>query len=567
MRSSTLIKQVKLLDIDLNIHYAKTNPVEERLRQECEESFHRFVEVFWHVVEGDNEFKRGTHIDALCAHLEACFDGTIKKLIINIPPRHSKSSLCSVFFPAWAWTKSPGLSFLNISGQIDLAIRDNVNCRRIIMSEEYRKLWGREFFIYKDMNSKQRFRNNRGGEKIVKSITSSSMGEGGDFRIIDDPNPSQDIKSDVTREGTNETFSSAISTRRKNIQRDCLILTQQRIHENDLTGHIMEMGYDNVVHLFMPFEYEVARKCITVPLKGMTEPWQDPRTVEGQILWPEIYTTKQLIEEVKRPLSPYHRAAQLQQRPAPQEGGLFKREWFCYWDKPLPKFRLTLQSWDTALSLSEDACESAMTTWGVFTNDEGQRCVMLLNAWSGKLEQPELRQMIFRCSRNYYNKSHEGMERQGPKPTYLVIEKAANGIAMIQDLQRMGVEAIGFDPKNHGLKNEFNQSATSKFSRAALMSPFFEQRQIYFPVHGETKQPIPSAQTLIDQALIFPRGRQKDIIDSMSQAFIFMRQFCDLHIRGEEPELDYPRFKDYTPYDHATQLYENRIKAPGHNMK
>lgn len=543
---------------------------EHVIKQKCETSLYEFVKRFWYVVEGENTFHDNWHIDVICQHLQACVEGRIKKIIINIPPRHMKSLLCCVFFPAWVWCTKPHLKFFGLSGAMKLAIRDNVKCRRLIQSTEYQKYWGNQFDICADSNTKQRFENNRGGQKLIQSIMSSSMGEGGHFLIMDDPNSSQDIDSEVMREGTNDSFDNAIGIRRDNTERSVLIVIQQRIHEMDLTGHILQKEYPDLVHLMLPLEFEPDRKCKTIPLAGMTTPWEDPRTEKDEILWPSRFSRTYIDNDLKKTIqSDYHRAAQFQQRPAPAEGGIFKKEWFMLWEeKYLPRCEFVIQSWDTALSIREDACESGMTVWGIFKDDANQNRIILLNCWSGRLEHPDLRKMIIRCSNNYFTSSFESPERQGPRPDILLIEDAYNGKALIHDLRVANINVTAFDPKNHGLKSEAGQKATSKIARARLASLLCEQKLVYLPLkpNSNTKELCSFAEKLLNSTLLFPRGGNKDLIDSMSQAFIFMRKHELIHLRGEAPESFMPEWKGYEPYDHRTQV-EDRLDNPAFNQK
>ena len=487
-RNNDAHKRILLLKDYFKNHDDQLTDEELKHREKCEKSLHQFVMHFWHVVEGNNPFVDGRHIHAICDHLELGVSGKIQHLILNMPPRHMKSLLCSVFFPAWVWTTCPHLSFLNISGDMDLAIRDNVNCRRIIMSPEFKHYWGSKFFLFKDVNAKKRYKNTQGGEKIIKSITSSSMGEGAHIKILDDPNSSQDIDSETTRERTNNIIDRAISTRNKPGGINFSILVQQRIHELDATGHVLSLAHEGMVHLVLPLEYDSTRRCITVPLKGMKKPWEDFRSKDGEILWPELYDEK-AINKLKIGLnSDYHRSSQLQQRPSPATGTIIKREWFKVWRDDLPNCEYVIQSWDTAVSNAITACDSAVTTWGLFRNDVGHWNIILLNAWSGKLQQPDLRKMVKKCYYNYYTSSFESPHYEGPQPTVTIIEEVGNSLGLIDDLRRGGMFIHGFKPKNHGVKNENNAVPGSKRGRARLVSPLIENGLVW--IQGEDSNKV-----------------------------------------------------------------------------
>lgn len=508
---------------------------QEHHKKACEGSLYEFMLYTWHIVEGDNPFYDGEHIRAICAHLEAGLTGEIKHLVLNMPPRHMKSLLCSVFFPAWVWTTMPNLSFLNISGDMDLAIRDNVNCRRILTSEEYRNYWGNDFGLLRDVNAKKRFKNTKGGEKIIKSITSSSMGEGAHIKILDDPNASQDIDSETTRTRTNNIIDRAISTRNKPGSIKFSVLVQQRLHEDDATGHFLGLGHEKVCHLVLPLEFDPSRKCHTLKLKGMDKPWEDFRKKEGDILWPELYTP-QMIKELKIGLnSDYHRASQLQQRPSPAQGSIIKREWFKVWRDEIPECEYIIQSWDTAVSNQITACDSAMTTWGIFRNDHGHYNIILLNAWSGKLEQPDLRHMVKKCYHNYYTRNFDRDIIDGMKPTLTLIEEVGNSLGLIQDLRRGGIPIHGFKPKSHGVKNESRVVPGSKVGRARLASQYIENGLVWIPTRYPDYTKVTQASfEFVDAALKFPFGGGRDFVDSMSQAFLYIMKLGLVSMKGEE---------------------------------
>jgi len=536
------------------IHHTLTD---EQLahKKKCELSLFEFMRYTWHIVEGDNPFFDGKHIRAICAHLEAGLQGKINYLVLNMPPRHMKSLLCSVFFPAWVWTIKPHLSFLNISGDMDLAIRDNVNCRRIIVSDEYKFYWGKDFHLYKDVNAKKRFKNTKGGEKIIKSMTSSSMGEGAHIKVLDDPNASQDIDSETTRNRTNNTMDRCISTRNKPGEIKFTILVQQRIHEDDATGHFISLRHKNVAHLVLPLEYDPSMHCKTVPLTANSnKPWEDFRTKPGQILWPELYTPD-MIEELKKGLnSEYHRSSQLQQRPAPAQGTIIKREWFKVWKDRLPDCEYIIQSWDTAVSNEITACDSAMTTWGLFRNDNYHYNIILLNAWSGKLQQPDLRRMIKKCYHDYNTREFSAEIVDGSKPTVTIIEEVGNSMGLIQDLRRGGMFIHGFNPKSHGVKKENRVSPGAKVGRARLASQLIENGLVWLPARYPDYEKItPAAMDFAQAALKFPHGGGKDYVDSMSQAFLYIMKTNIVYMKGEELDetIDPKTLKTHT---HRTML-------------
>jgi len=545
-RVKNIYEEFSNLEKEFSLFKEALSKEEEQTRKNCETSLYFYVKTFWPILYPAFDYVDGWHIKAICDHLEAAYRGEITRLIINIPSRCMKSTICNIFFPSWVWAKEANLKFLNISGDYSLALRDNVKCRQLIQSDLYQRFWGHKVEISKDCNTKERYANTAGGEKLIKTIQGSAMGEGAHLVIVDDGNSSQDIFSTVRREYTNEVIDSTVSVRIDKVASDrsgSLIIIQQRLHEYDLSGHWLAKNDPAVVHLMLPMEFELKRKCSTVTLCGTKTTWEDPRTEEGELLWPEMFDEDSVETRKIGYGSAITIQAQMQQNPTPAGGNIIKREWFMPWKfKQMPHCEYVISSWDTALSTGEDACESAITTWGIFKNDMGFYNIILLNCWSGKLATPDLRKMIKKCAYNYYTFSHTAPDRMGPEPDLILIEKAANGQALIDDLRRGGLlKVIGFDPKNHGFKTENGVSPTSKVARTHYASMMIEQGLVWIPMSptGQYSKPYLFAEKFIEACLRYPRGTGKDILDSMSQAFIYMRKSGLLHHKGEEPEVDY----------------------------
>lgn len=519
-------------------------PEDQQIKDECESSLYNFVRHSWFLVEGENPYSDNWHIRALCDHLEACVDGKIKFLNINIPPRCMKSLLCNIFFPAWIWIKRPHAKIFCLSGSHKLAVRDSVKCRRLMQSSWFQNFWGDRVQFSTDVNTKERYANTRGGEKLVKSIQGSSIGEGGHFLIIDDGNMQQDITSKTTRDRTKEIVDSSFCIRQDNTDKAVLINIQQRLHEEDLTAHFLEKKLEGSVHLMLPMEFDPSRKCVTIPLKGMTTPWEDPRQAENDLLWPTRFNRKH-VERLKVFFgTPYNIASQLQQLPAPPSGNIFRREWFHIWrENRLPPLDMVIQSWDTALSIDVGACNSALTTWGLFEVN-GRKNIILLNSWQGKLEQPELRRMVKKSALNYFTMSPNEPDRSGAAADVVLIEEASGGLALIQDLRSSGLPIYGFNPRHHGLSNY--KHMTNKPDRARLASTLVEQGLVWFPQSPRDPAKLVSfAHALMESCIACPTGKNQDLIDSMSQAFIYIRKKGLLFPRGEEPNQVAPDWSTY----------------------
>lgn len=290
----------------------------------------------WHVVEPATPFVDGWHLHAICEHLEAVSRGEIRNLLINMPPRHAKSLLVSVFWPCWEWIGHPARRWLFSSYAISLSIRDSLKCRRLIESPWYRRNWGHVFQMAGDQNAKGRFENDKTGYRLATSVGGTATGEGGDYVVCDDPHSVLEAESDAVRAGTITWWDETMSTRGNDPKTVARVIVMQRVHEHDLAGHVLERG--GYEHLCLPAEYEGSAGTTSIG-------WRDPRTVEGELLWPERFGPEEL-EALKATLGIYATAGQLQQRPAPRGGGMFERAWFeivgalpvgCafvrYWDK------------------------------------------------------------------------------------------------------------------------------------------------------------------------------------------------------------------------------------------
>ena len=217
-------------------------------------SLSEFVRQAWLIVEPATLYVHGWHIDAIIEHLEAVTRGQIRNLIINVPPRHMKSLLVSVFWPAWEWLRWPQRRWLYASYSAQLSIRDSVKCRRLIESPWYQSRWADRFALTSDQNTKGRFDNDRSGYRIATSVGGSATGEGGDRIVCDDPNNVNEVESDSVRKATNDWFDVVMSTRVNDPKTTAKVVVMQRCHEQDLSGHLLEQG--GWEHLCLPAEYE-----------------------------------------------------------------------------------------------------------------------------------------------------------------------------------------------------------------------------------------------------------------------------------------------------------------------
>lgn len=284
----------------------------------CGRSLREFVRAAWSELEPDTPLKWNWHLDAICDHLEAVSRGQIRNLLVNIPPGCMKSMLVSVLWPAWEWATRPELRYLCASYDQALATRDNRRVRDLVQSEWYRARWP-HVRISDDQNQKTRFDTTAGGWRIGTSVGGRATGEHPHRKIVDDPHtPSQSL-SEAERAEVRHWFDNTLSTRGVALGAATVVI-MQRLHEQDLSGHILDGG--GFVHLCLPMRWEPGRMVAT-PLG-----WQDPREKAGELLWPEMFPGPVVDELVRTRLGSVGEAGQLQQRPAPSGGGMFRREWF-----------------------------------------------------------------------------------------------------------------------------------------------------------------------------------------------------------------------------------------------
>jgi predicted phage terminase large subunit-like protein len=299
-----------------------------------------FIEKVWHIVEPDFPLVWNWHLDELCLALEAVSRGELQRVIINIPPGTMKSLLVGVFWKAWEWASNPKLRYLNASYGAHLTIRDNLRLRDIVQSEWYQYHYGVEFAS--DQNAKELLKTTDGGWSFATSVGGAGTGEHPDRIVIDDPHTAEQARSDVERQKAANWFDRTASTRGL-MRSPAMILIMQRLHEDDLSGHLLKRG--GWVHLRFPMRYMVARPK-TDSDAGYTPDPRDHRTQAGDLLFPQLLPEEK-VRQVELDLGPYGTAGQLQQIPAPEGGGLFKREWFKFVDAA-PVVARRVRGWDTA---------------------------------------------------------------------------------------------------------------------------------------------------------------------------------------------------------------------------
>lgn len=510
--------------------------------EECETSLRAFVRASWAIIEPGVPYIHGMHIDAICEHLEAVSNGEIRQLIINMPPRHGKSTVLAVLWPAWVWITNPAKKWLYASYAENLSIRDSRKCRNLIRSPWYQKHWSGKFKIVTDQNEKRRFDNDKMGYRLATSVNGSNTGEGGDLIVYDDPNNVNEVDSDTIREGVNDWHDQTMTTRLNDPKTGARVVVQQRSHERDMTGHLLEKGGWDL--LMLPAEYEG-------PTKATSIGWVDPRSKFGELLAPERFGPTE-IETLKRDLGATGAAGQLQQRPSPGEGGKFKRQYWNYWnpvgtdtrpvqvknpgqqaiDKtpiPIPiAFEQIVQSWDCTFKDEKDNDFVAGHVWGRIGAN-----VYLIARKSERMDFPKTLKAV------------RAMSKEFPCPEKLVEDKA-NGPAVIATLRNEIPGLIAINPEG------------GKVARANAVAPYAEAGNVFLP----NPDLFPWVRDFVEQCANFPRGRHDDDVDAMTQA---LRRLYDALSNTSVPEFRVlPRVGEPETACHVEQDAQMRAALPPH---
>ena len=485
-------------------------PSQSELEAErCRRSLRSFIAAAWPLVEPATTFVPNWHIDAIAEHLEAAARGEIRRLIINIPPRHMKSLSVSVFWPAWVWLAHPERRFLYASYAERLSLAHAVICRRLITSRGlraapageqrratvlerlgYRGLvqhleGGEAWGLCGDQNMARRFENTRTGFRLATSVGGSVTGEGGDFIVLDDPHKPDEVASEARRQRVLDWHDSTWTTRLNDAERGVQVLIMQRLHEVDLTGHLLERG--DVHHLCLSAEFE--------PSHPFCWP-EDPRTEPGEVLWPKW--GERWLAEKQVELGSYGFAGQYQQRPSPAEGGIFKRAWWRYYNQA-PEARTLVASWDMTF---KDSDGSDFVVGQLWSGDGAEK--HLLAQIRARLDFPATVEAV--RALHAYAKG-----RWPTRALSTLVEDKANGSAVIATLKREMPGLIAVQPEG------------GKEARAHAVSPEVEASNIYLP-SGQIPAPAGYEQTptelFVEECAAFPNAAHDDQVDAMTQALL-----------------------------------------------
>lgn len=454
---------------------------DEATRELCKRSFSHFFQQAWpHIIP--DKYVHGWHIDALAEHLEALARGELTRLLVNIPPGTSKSTAIGVMYPAWLWGPmgQPHHKYIGAAHEQGLAVRDARLMRELVTSEWYQRLW--PINMAGDQNEKLYFENEKRGFRQACAVASMT-GRRGHTVAWDDPLSPEKAHSQMHRDTAIRVLSETLPTRLNDPQTSAIVVVMQRLHERDPSGYILseDLGYE---HLCLPMEFEPGRRCVT------SIGWSDPRTREGELLFPERFP-REVVERDKRAMGSYAAAGQLQQRPAPSGGGIFRDSWLKYYSHP-PKIVWRGIWADTAQKAGEKNDFTVFQCWG--KSEDGK--AVLLDQVRGKWEAPE----ILTQARAFWNK-HKSAKGMGALRSFNIEDKVS-GTGLIQTLQREGIPVKGIQ----------RGAGQDKVSRAMDVAPSIEAGQVLLPEGASWLS------DLLAEMSAFPLGGHDDQVDPLCDA-------------------------------------------------
>jgi predicted phage terminase large subunit-like protein len=453
-----------------------------------------FVQAAWPTLEPVTDLQWNWHLDLICEYLTLIKEGRLKHafgqecegIIFNVPPRTMKSLLITVLFPAWVWTADPARRWMFVSYAETLSTQHSVYRRNVLESEWYQQRWGQVFSFAKDQNLKTHYENSSRGQMFSTAMHATATGLGGDILIFDDPlNPDQAL-SELERRAVNCRFDQTFRSRLNDPVTGVKIIVMQRLHELDLTGHVLAKNAAGWLQLRLP------------AIAACDEAWRFPATgrtrnrSEGELLWPGRLPGSYLGAQ-KAGLGSWAFAGQYQQEPAPLEGGLFKRNWIRYYRSLPERFDFMVQSWDCTFKASEDTDFVAGQVWG---KAQG-KYYMLPYRVHDRMDFGPTKRAIKSCHAAY------------PKAHAILIEDKANGPAIISELRQEIAGIVAVDPEG------------GKLARAQSIAPLWEAGSVELPDPQGFE--VPWLDEYIHNICAFPKAAHDDDMDATSQALIYMR--------------------------------------------
>ena len=470
-----------------------TLPVDEQVKvrqlleldriERCKESYLYFVTQMW------PGFISGKHHQIMAEAFERVANGTLKRLIINMPPRHTKSEFASYLLPSWFLGRFPEKKIIQTAHTAELAVGFGRKVRKLVQSEAYAKVFDTK--LSSDSKAAGRWNTDKGGDYFAIGVGGAVTGKGADLLIIDDPHSEQEAKqgNPAVYDGVYEWYTSG--PRQRLQPGGSIIIVMTRWSKKDLTGQILKSSQKEGVN-----DWEVIEFPAILP--------------SGTPLWPAFWKKEEL-EAIKAEIPVSKWEAQYQQNPTSEEGAIIKRDMWKIWegDSP-PHCDFIIQSWDTAFEKNNRADYSACTTWGVFRhpdkNGDYKPNIIVLDSFKRRMEFPELKTRAMEMWKEW-------------NPDTLIVEKKAAGAPLIYELRKMGIPLTEFTPSK----------GNDKIARVNAISDLFNSGIVWCP---QTRW----ADELMEELAAFPNGDNDDLVDSTSQALIRYRQGGFIEIESDEPE-------------------------------
>lgn len=457
--------------------------------ERCKESFLPFVKEMWPV------FISGKHHQIMADAFERVARGELKRLIINMPPRHTKSEFASFLLPSWFLGKFPEKKVIQTAHTAELSTGFGRKVRNLVSSDSYQRVFQTK--LSSDSKAAGRWNTDKGGDYFAIGVGGAVTGKGADLLIIDDPHSEQEAKQNNPAV-FDQVYEWYTSGPRQRLQPNgAIIIVMTRWSKRDLTGQILKKSGGDGVD-----EWEVIEFPAILP--------------SGTPLWPAFWSKKEL-EAIKAEIPVAKWEAQYQQNPTGNEGAIIKRDQWKIWESDrLPFCDYIIQSWDTAFEKNNRADYSACTTWGVFDHPDEkgreQTNIILLDAFKQRMEFPELKKMALELYKQW-------------EPDTLIVEKRAAGAPLIYELRKIGVPLSEYTPSK----------GNDKISRVNSIADLFASGIVWCT--GSR-----GADEVMEEMAAFPNGENDDLVDSSSQALMRFRQGGFIRIASDE-EDDEPIFR------------------------
>ena len=443
---------------------------EKKIQNKAKDDFISFVKCMW------PDFIEGSHHRHIADKFNKLATGEITRLIVNMPPRHTKSEFASFLLPAWMVGREPRLKIIQATHTGELAVRFGRKAKNLIDSEDYGKIFKTR--LQEDSKAAGRWETAQGGEYFAAGVGGAITGRGADLLIIDDPHSEQDALSPTALESAYEWYTSGPRQRLQPGGKIVLVMT--RWSNKDLTGKLIQNQKEAKADQWHVVEFPAI---------------MNHGSNKASPVWPEYWKLEEL-EGVKASISVQKWNAQYMQNPTSEEGAIIKREWWRRWDHDwIPALKHVIQSYDTAFGKKQTSDYSAITTWGVFyLNDDSPATLILLDAKKGRYDFPELKQIAMEQYK-YWD------------PDTIVVEAKASGQPLTDELRKMGIPVVNYSPSK----------GNDKHTRVNAVAPLFESGMIYAPNQE-------FAEEVIEECAAFPFGDHDDLVDSMTQAIMRFRQ-------------------------------------------